>query len=633
MSLSDSACEVAFSVKHRIVLSFLCVLGALLGWYAWRESGVAPAAPSTAPREISSDSAPEELLFEEITARAGLEFMHEPGSPTLYQVPQVTGSGCAFLDFDRDGDLDILLVNQAGGAGYEGISGPISQSAGSPTNRLFEQQSDGRFRDVTLGSGLDVCGVGMGVAVGDIDNDGFPDVYLTCYGRDRLFLNRRDGTFADITEAAGIDHRQWGTSCTFVDFDRDGRLDLFIANYVDYHPTRRCADPGGQQEFCGPSQFVGTSHKLYRNESDPPADRPAVGGEAVSFETGASHVRFRDVSLSSGIARRPGPGLGVVAADFDGDRWPDIFVTNDGAANFLWINQHDGTFAEEAVLRGVAYDLAGHTQANMGIAIGDVDGNGRLDLFVTHFQGELNALYLNTSAAGFEESAGTAGLGEPSLHYTKWGTAFFDVDHDGDLDLAIVNGRVKRAQSTPDPGAHPGRLSRAPAAALADWAPYAEPNQFFLNDGTGRFTELASRTEPFCSRAEIARGLAVGDIDNDGDLDLLITTVAGPARLFMNVTRKQGHWLQIRATEPALGGRDAYGALVTVRAGQKRWVRQVNPGFSYLSSSDPRVHFGLGSADRLDEISIIWADGTEEVFAGGDVDRLRLMPRGEGRAP
>jgi hypothetical protein len=609
--------------RAAIVIVVLSAAG-LTALFVWRgPSWNLREAPLKSPAAAATGSATEPL-FEDVTARVGIDFVHDPGRITLYQLPQVTGPGCAFLDFDQDGDLDILLVNQAAGAGYEGLTEPVSQNAGGPTSRLYRQEPDGRFVDVTQGSGLDVTVVGLGVAVGDINNDGFPDVYLACYGADRLFLNRRDGTFADITSSAGIDNLLWGTSCAFVDFDRDGWLDLYIANYVDYHPTRRCTNPDGEQEFCNPKTFSGTPHKLYRNESGELAARQMAAGEAS-----AATVRFRDVSLSSGIARKTGPGLGVVAADFDGDRWPDFFVANDGAANFLWINQHDGTFSEEAVLRGAAYDLTGHPQANMGIAVGDLDGDGRLDLLVTHFQGEMNALYLNKSADGFEESAATAGLGLPGLKYTKWGAAFFDVDHDGDLDLAVVNGRVKRSEFSADPPGNPARH----VASVADWQSYAEPNQFFLNDGAGHFSELASTSEPFCMRAEIWRGLAVGDVDNDGDLDLLATCVAGPARLFLNVARKHGHWLQIRAIEPALGGRDAYGALVTVFAGQNRWIRNVNPAFSYLSSNDPRLHFGLGDIEQVDRISVIWADGIEEVFFEREVDRHLVVRRGEGHSP
>ncbi|HEY2249509.1 MAG TPA: CRTAC1 family protein, partial [Planctomycetaceae bacterium] len=602
---------------------------------------------------------PAEPLYEDATARAGIDFVLDPGPLAMYELPQIMGGGCAFLDFDQDGKLDIFLVNQAGGIGFPGIEEPVSPAARVPantaptnkiptntaptndvarnkvpTNKLYRQQPDGTFADVTSGSGLDVAGIGMGVAVGDVNNDGFPDICISYFRGTRLFLNRRDGTFADISESAGIDNPLWGTSCVFFDFDRDGWLDLFVANYGDYHVGRLCTDRGGNRIFCQPMIFGGTAHKLFHNQSATPANGlPAKAIEEPS-------VRFSDASLSSGIGLPTARGLGVVSADFDGDHWPDLFVANDVGANFLWINQHDGTFLDQAVLRGAAYDLNGRPQGNMGIAIGDVDGDGRFDLLVTHFDTEMNALYLSGSGDAFEESAASKGLGLPSLPYTSWGTAFFDVDHDGDLDLAVVNGSV-------EPPIVPGRVDpkgdaagengagphRQPGVSATGWERYAQPNQFFLNDGAGNFSEIARATEPFCAHPQIGRGLAIGDVDNDGDLDLLVTNVAGQARLFINVSQKQGHWLQIRVVEPAYGGRDAYGALVTVKAGGRRWSRPVNPASSYLSSNDPRVHFGLGMIDKFDAISVTWADGVEELFPGGDVDRHLVLRRGEGRLP
>jgi hypothetical protein len=611
--------QVNSAVNGRVLL--LIVLGLSIGlafWNAWPSRF-----PSRTEAQIAAQSTvpPVEPLFEDGTARAGIKFFLDPGPLELYEVPQVTGSGCAFLDFDQDGSLDIFLVNQAGGAGYAEFHDAAEPAAPGPTSRLYRQQSDGTFTDVTRGSGLDIVGVGMGVAVGDVNNDGFPDLCVSYFRGTRLFLNRRDGTFADVTQFAGIDNPHWGTSCVFFDFDRDGWLDLFVANYADYHVGRRCPDRNGYRDFCGPNDLVGVPHKLFRNESSTLNNSDATNAELS--------VRFRDVSVSSGIARHMGRGLGVVSADFDGDRWPDLFVTNDGEPNFLWTNQHDGTFVEQAVLRGAAYDLTGTTQANMGIAIGDVDSDGRLDILVTHFDGEMNALYLNKSNEGFEESAASTGLGTPSLPYTSWGTAFFDVDHDGDLDLAVVNGGVKRGDASRDLA----RLGRHSPAAAVGWEQYAEPNQFFLNDGTGHFVEVPQATEPFCARPEIGRGLAIGDVDNDGDLDVLVSSLAGPARLFVNVARKQGHWLQIRVVEPAFGGRDAYGAVVVVTAQDRRWMRSVNPAFSYLSSNDPRVHFGLGNVDAVDAISVIWADGVAEIFPGGGVDRHLVLRRGEGRFP
>ena len=377
-------------MNRRVLI--LIVLGLGIGMACWNvRSGRISSRAKTLPASDSNRPA-SATLFEDATLGAGISFFLDPGPLALYEVPQIMGSGCAFLDFDQDGRLDIFLVNQAGGAGYPDLHELPQSAASKPISRLFRQQADGSFTDVTRGSGLDVVGVGMGVAVGDVNNDGFPDICVTYFRGTRLFLNRRNGTFADISEPAGIDNPLWGTSCAFLDFDRDGWLDLFVANYIDYHTGRRCSDSSGEREFCPPSVFAGTSHKPFRNESGTLLDSRS---EETTENPG---VRFSDVSRSSGIALHRGLGLGVVSADFDGDRWPDLFVANDQGANFLWINQHDGTFLEQAVLRGAAYDLNGRPQANMGIALGDLDGDGRLDLLVTHFDGEMNAFYLNKSS-------------------------------------------------------------------------------------------------------------------------------------------------------------------------------------------------------------------------------------------
>lgn len=551
-------------------------------------------------------------LFTDVTDRSGLDFVHEPGETGRYYFPQIMGSGCALLDFDRDGDLDLFLVNGGG----EQSAASTETDGRSAINRLYRQEADGQFVDVTAHSGLGVGGAGMGAAVGDVNNDGYPDLYVTNYGPDRLYLNRRDGTFADVTESAGIDNLRWGASCCFLDYDRDGWLDLFVTNYVDYDPSHRCIEPNGRQDYCNPKVFAGTPDKLYHNETG------RLGPERRTGDDNA-RVRFRDASLESGIARQHGPGLGVVSADFNGDRWPDLFVANDGAANFLWLNQQDGTFREEAVMRGAAYDVQGRPQAGMGIAVGDVDGDGRIDLFVTHLAGEANALFRGLRD-GFDENSALAGLAKPSFPLTGFGAVFLDIEHDGDLDLAVVNGRVKR-RSEPE--------ARGKQAAADFWKPYAEHSQIFLNNGTGRFQETTSLGEPFSAEAGVFRGLACGDIDNDGDLDLLVTNTGGHARLFRNDAPKAGHWLQVRAIEPKYGGRDAYGALVTVAAGKRQWLRPVNPAFSYLSSNDPRVHFGLGASDHIEHIHVIWPDGSEETFPSGPADRFVELRHGEGRAP
>jgi enediyne biosynthesis protein E4 len=522
-----------------------------------------------------------------VTDDVGLSFVQDPGPVDgRYFMPQIVGSGAALFDMDGDGRLDLYLVNNGG--------------PGGRPNALFHQEPDGTFRDVGRGSGLDVAGYGMGVAVADVNNDGRPDVVVTEVGRVRLFLNLGGGRFAEQPDA-GLDSPLWGTSAAFLDFDRDGWLDLVVVNYVDFDPAWPCASGGGARDYCHPKVFPGTVTKLFRN---------------VSGRAGGA-VRFEDVTVASGLGRAPGPGLGVTCADFDGDGWPDIFVANDGAANHLWMNRHDGTFQEEAVSRGVAYDGVGRPLANMGVAVGDVRGSGLFDLFVTHLPEETNTLWRQGPRGAFTDDTAAAGLARPRWRATGFGTVLADFDHDGTLDLAIANGRVRIG-----PG---GR-------GTDFWAAYAERNQLFAGDGAGRFRDVSPDTPALCGTPAVARAMAVGDVDGDGALDLLVTTIGGRARLLRNVAPNRGHWLLVRAVDPRLGGRDAYGAEVTVEAGGRRRVGWVNPGQSYLSSNDPRVHFGLGPAASVDGLRVRWPDGAVEAFPGGPADRMMELRKGAGSA-
>jgi hypothetical protein len=569
-------------VRQRGGLVLMAALLVLSG-FAGCQGGTAPIVPdaSTAPPS-----------FEDITEFSGLRFVHDAGPPGTYFMPQVIGSGAAFLDYDNDGRLDIYLLQNGG---------PNSQSK----NQLFHQEKDGRFTNVSAGSGLDIAGYNMGVAVGDVNNDGFVDVLVTQFGGIKLFLNRGDGTFKDVTEEAGLDNPQWGTSACFFDYDRDGWLDLVVVNYVDYNPSTKCNYADGTPDFCHPKVFGNTVTRLFHNQ-----------GRAGSGKKGVP--RFEDVTIKSGLARVPGPGLGVTCADFDGDGWPDILVANDAQPNRLWINRRDGTFAEEAALRGIAYNNSGQAQGNMGIALGDLGGAGLCDVFITHLTEETHTLWKQGPRGSFRDRTQAAGLAGPRWRGTGFGTVLADFDNDGHLDLAIVNGRVNRGKPA---------ASSSPAQF---WQPYAERNQLFANDGQGRFRDISLDNAPLCGHPGVYRGLACGDVDGDGALDLLVTSVAGPARLYRNVTPQRGHWLMVRAVDPACR-RDAYGAQVTIVAGERRWVSWINPGQSYLSSHDSRAHFGLGNVDVIDSIALLWPDGTEEMFAGTNVDRVLLLEKGTGK--
>jgi hypothetical protein len=527
--------------------------------------------------------------FEDITDAAGLTFTHDAGPPGSYFLPQVMGSGAALFDCDGDGLLDIYLIQNAG---------PTS----SATNRLFRQKKDGTFEDISAGSGLDVAGFGMGVAIGDVNNDGLPDVLLTGYRGVRLFLNNGNRTFTEVTAEAGLDSVHWATAASFFDYDKDGWLDLVVVHYVDYDPSQRCLGSGARPDFCHPNTFPGTSARLYRNLGKQPDGR----------------VKFRDVSVSSGLADRPGAGLGVLCADFDGDGWPDIFVANDARPNYLWINQKNGKFQEEAALRGCAYNGMGQAEGNMGIAFGDVDGDGLPDLVVTHLTEESNTLWLQRPPGFFSDRTAPAGLAAPRWRGTGFGVVLADFNQDGHLDLALVNGRVAR--------------SPVSTSSTFDWQDYAERNQVFANDGRGRFRDLSPANPAFCGTARLGRGLCVGDICGRGRMDLLATHAHGPARLYRNIVPQAGHWLVIRALAPDWS-RDAYGALVTVAAGKRRWTRLIQPGSSYLCSNDPRAHFGLGAVDRVDFIRVTWPDkdSTVEDFPGSAADRRLTLRKGEGK--
>lgn len=523
-------------------------------------------------------------LFIDVANEVGLTFQYRGWPAGSYHLPTVMGGGAAVFDADGDGRMDIYLIN-----GHDGT--PQSKL----TNRLFRQRANGTFEDVTEASNLGDRGFGMGCAIGDIDNDGDVDVYVSNYGADRLFRNEGDGTYTDISAEAGISSERWGTSVAFLDFDRDGWLDIYIANYVEYDEDKICYDNAGRRDYCSPDTFVAEVDRLYRNRGD---------------------GTFMDVTEAAGIGDVAQAGLGVVCADFDDDGWIDIYVANDEQPNMLWVNQRDGTFVDDAILMGAAYDKHGRAEAGMGVTAGDADADGDLDLFVTHLRGETNTYYRSDGGIAFDDSTAAVGLGLLSMPYTGWGTAFFDVDLDGDLDLAVVNGAVNR---------------RSPALRddMGFWNDYAEPNLMFRNDGRGRFEHMDVEAGAFAVGIEVSRGFIPVDIDADGDLDLLVTNIEGPARLYRNELQVET-WLAVTVYDPDLK-REALGARVVIRSGARSFVRHVIPPGGYLTGAPATIHLGLGDGETVIDIEVRWPDGGEERFAGEADGRVELR-RGSGVA-
>jgi hypothetical protein len=531
------------------------------------------------------------LLFRELPPeKSGITWIHENGlSPQRY-LPETTGAGAALLDYDNDGWMDVYLVN----------SGPseLYRPRVPLANALYRNNRDGTFTDVTSKAGVAGGTFGMGVAVGDYDNDGFPDLYLTAYGRAILFHNDRDGTFRDVTEQAGVAAPAWTTSATFFDYDNDGRLDLFVCNYVHYGldtKTSCSGDPHGPRYFCVPRMFDPVPSFLFHNEG---------GG------------RFRDVSAETGFARALGKALGVVATDVDNDGLLDLFVTNDTAPNALWMNRGGGRWEEVALGAGVAFSANGKPRSSMGVDAGDYDDDGRTDVAVGNIDHEIFSLYRNRGDESFTDEAASRGLAEATLLISCWGLKLFDYDNDGRLDLVLANG-------------HPDDRLDGSAAGVR----YRQPPLLFHNEG-GRFRNVSAEAGPAFQRELSARGLAVGDFDNDGRVDVLIANNGLAPVLLHNEAGVENHWLGLRL-QGTRGNRDAVGARVTWSAGGVTRSRLKNGGGSYLSSHDPRLVLGLGRASRLERLEVKWPGplGLVEQFSDLPVDRYVTLVEGTGTPP
>ena len=586
------------------------------------------------PGAVGTAASPRQVFTEEAAAR-GLDFVHFNGmSGELYFV-EMNGAGAALFDYDHDGDLDIYLVQGA-------MLGPGKTSAGAalpaplpPGDRLYRNElvpsGELRFTDVTGESGIDARGYGMGVATGDFDNDGWVDLYVTNFGSNQLWRNNGDGTFADVTAAAGVDDARWSVPAIFLDYDRDGWLDLYVGNYVDFtiagHQT--CPTVSGARDYCGPLAYHAESDRLFRNlggdaggPNQDGANRggAAAGGRGPKTTAPGATVRFEDVSASTGLRAAPGAALGAVAGDFDLDGWPDLYVANDQMRNFMWMNpgasSGAGSFREEALMAGTAVNEEGQPEASMGVAAGDVDNDGDEDLFMTHITRETNTLYLNDGSGFFADATIAAELGAASWEYTGFGTGLFDYDNDGLLDLLVVNGAVRIIEAL---------------ARDNDPHPLHQRNQLFHNLG-GRFEEVSERSGAVFASSEVSRGAAFGDIDNDGDTDVLVTNNAGPVRLLINHVGQERHWLGLDLHGTA-GDRPMLGARVGLRRpGRPTLWRRVGTGGSYASAGDPRVLFGLGEDPAVAAVEVWWPDGAAESWPIAAVDRYLTLRQGSGTA-
>jgi hypothetical protein len=549
----------------------------------------------------SSASSP---VFDEVAETVGLKFRHYNGMTGKLFLPEVMGAGAALFDFDSDGDMDVFLVQ---GSVLEAGDSPSRtlfpwRELTEPRGRLFRNDLPGspggsrslKFTDVTEQSGIRANGYGMGAISGDVNNDGRPDLYLSNLGRNQLYLNKGDGTFTDVTEKAGADDRRWSTSAAFVDYDRDGWLDLMIVNYADFNPASSpaCYAETTLKDYCGPRSFRAPGNRLLHNKGD---------------------GSFEDVTIASGVAGEFGHALGVVTADFDADGWPDVYVANDGDPNQLWVNQKNGTFKNEALLAGAAVNRDGQAEAGMGVDAGDFNGDGAEDIFITHLMEETNTLYVNMGGGVFEDRTREARLGLPGSRLTGFGTLFFDYDNDGWLDLLVVNGAVRHLQEP---------------ACIGDPFPLGQPNQLFHNDGAGRFTEVSEQAGPSFRLPEVSRGAAFGDVDNDGDVDVLVTNNNGPARLFLNRIGNRNNWLGLRLIGRKIS-RDMLGAKVEVVVTPKQVLsRRARTDGSYCSSQDPRVLVGLGRAERIEAVRVRWPGGMVEEWKAPPINRYLTLKEG-----
>jgi hypothetical protein len=525
--------------------------------------------------------------FTDVTSAAGIQFQHNSGAFGGKFLPETLGSGCAFLDYDRDGWQDILLINGSDWPGHK---------KNRSTLRLYHNNGNGTFTDVTARAGLDVELYGMGVAVGDYNNDGFPDILVTCVGQNRLFRNTGKGKFIDVTSAAGLGKREgFSTSAVWFDYDRDGLLDLFVCNYVKWSPEHDvfCSLDGKHKSYCTPEAYRGETCWLFHNRGD---------------------GTFEDVTAASGIFDSSSKSLGVALLDDNHDGWPDLLVANDTQPNKLYRNQHNGTFKDVAVEAGLAFSTEGKARAGMGVDVADFENSGTPGVAITNFDNEMIGLY-RANGKGFEDIAAQAGVGMPSKNSLGFGCVFLDVNLDGWLDFAVANGHIDETVRN-----------------IRGNVGYAQPPELFLNGGKGKFNDAAAAAGGDFDQPKVGRGLAYGDFDRDGDLDLLLTTNNGPAYLYRNDQLGRNRSIRFRLVGTK-SNRDAIGATVRVFTTGMTQSQMVKGGSSYLSQSELPVTFGLEKRDQIDRVVIEWPSGRTEEFKNLAAGRCYECTEGKGMAP
>ena len=537
--------------------------------------------------QAGSDSQPFPVQFENVTRQAGLTFKHNNGAFGKKYLPETMGSGAAFLDYNNDDWQDILLIN---GKNWPGRKGRRSTMA------LYRNNRDGTFRDVTRQAGLDLEIYGMGCAAGDYDNDGRVDLYVSALGPDRLFRNQEDGTFQDVTCKAGLGNAEFATSVAWLDYDRDGNLDLIVTNYVEWSIKTdiHCSLDGVNKSYCTPESYPGASSRLYRNQGD---------------------GTFADVTRKAGLLDSTSKALGVAVFDAQDDGWPDLLLANDTQPNKLYINQEDGTFRDEGISAGVAFSEDGTVRGAMGVDAADYDGSGLASLVIGNFSNEMLNLYHNEGQGLFVDDAPTSAVGQSSLLTLAFACFFFDFDLDGKLDIFVANGHVENDIS---------KVQRR--------VTHAQPPHLFHNQGRG-FIEVAHRVGSDFGQSRVGRGAAYGDYDNDGDLDLLMTTNRGPAVLWENQRNRDNgnRYLRVK-TVGTSSNRDGIGAKVTVQLANGRLWRRVKSGSSYCSQSELPVTFGLGRSDKILSLEVLWPSGTVDKLSNLAPDQRIVIREGQGLA-